>query len=300
MILNILSIDLEDWHQLVHRRLNGGVGSPSANVDRQLETLLALLDEHKVKATFFTLGMLAEARPELVRRVAAAGHEIASHGYLHRRVYEMSPGQFRTDTSKSKVLLEDIIGARVLGYRAAVFSITRDGLWALKVLAELGFEYDSSIFPIHHRRYGIADFDPRPARYSFSGGQSLVEVPLATLRRAGQNLPFAGGGYFRLLPLSALIRCFKRVNASGLPITTYFHPYEFDSEPLDAFAGLGPASFGQRVRGIRLNWHQNLGRSSVRGKLAELMRRFRFTTFREYVQGADLGEGTALFRTAGR
>jgi len=299
-IPNILSIDLEDWHQLVHRRMKGEAGSPSANVERQLETLLALLEEHQVRATFFTLGMLAEARPEVVRRVAAAGHEIASHGYQHRRVYQMSPEEFRADTAKSKALLEDIVGAKVVGYRAAEFSITRAALWSLEVLAELGFEYDSSIFPIHHRRYGIADFDPRPMRYSFSGGRSLVEVPLATLRRAGQNLPFAGGGYFRLLPLSTLVRGFERVNAKGLPVTTYFHPYEFDPEPLDAFAALGPASLRQRVVGMRLNWHQNLGRSSVRGKLAELMRRFRFTTFREYFQGADLGESPALLRAASR
>ena len=298
--LNILSIDLEDWHQLVQRRLTGEVRSPSANIDRQIEALLGLLDENKVKATFFTLGMLAAARPDLVRRVAGAGHEIASHGYLHRRVYQMSAGQFRADAKKSKLLLQDIIGAKVLGYRAAEFSITRDGLHALEILAELGFEYDSSIFPVHHRRYGIADFHPRPARYGFGGGRSLVEVPLATVRRAGQNLPFAGGGYFRLLPLSILIRNFERVNAEGLPVTTYFHPYEFDIEPLDAFAGLGPASLGQRLTGMRLNWHQNLGRSSLRGKLAELMRRFRFTTFREYLQGVDLGESSALLRAAGR
>ena len=299
-IPNILSIDLEDWHQLVHRRLKREAGSPSANVDRQIEVLLGLLDEHKVKATFFTVGMLAEARPEIVRRVAEAGHEIASHGFLHRRVYDMSRGQFRADAKKSKALLEGITGTRVLGYRAAEFSITRPVLWALEVLAELGFEYDSSIFPLHHRRYGIADFDPRPARYTFGEGRSLVEVPLATQRRAGQNFPFSGGGYFRLLPLSTLVQGFERVNAIGLPVTTYFHSYEFDSEPLDALEGLGRPSWGQRVAVTRLNWHQNLGRTSLRGKLEELLRRFRFVTFREYLEGADLGESRTLFSAAGR
>ena len=299
-IPNILSIDLEDWHQLVHRRLTQAAGLPSANVDRQIEVLLALLDEHKVKATFFTLGMLAETRPEVVRRVAASGHEIASHGYAHRRVYQMSLEDFRADAAKGKALLEGITGEKVRGYRAAEFSITRPALWALEVLAELGFEYDSSIFPIHHRRYGIADFDPRPARYKFADGRSLVEVPLATQRRAGQNVPFSGGGYFRLLPLSALVRGFERVNATGLPVTTYFHPYEFDPEPLDAFAGLERPSLGQRITGMRLNWHQNLGRNSLRGKLAELLRRFRFTTFREYLERADLGESRTLSLAADR
>jgi polysaccharide deacetylase family protein (PEP-CTERM system associated) len=288
-VANILSIDLEDWHQLVHRRLKHSSAAPSGNVDRQLDMLLALLDAHNVKATFFTLGMLAEARPELVRRVAAAGHEIASHGYAHRRVYQMSRDEFRVDAAKGKALLEGITGQPVRGYRAAEFSITRESLWALGILAELGFDYDSSIFPIHHRRYGIANFDPRPARYRFADGRSLIEVPLATQRRAGQNLPFSGGGYFRLLPLGSLIRGFERVNAAGLPVTTYFHPYEFDPERLDAFAGLERPSLQQRVTGMRLNWHQNLGRNSLRGKLAELLKRFHFTTFREYLQEADLG-----------
>lgn len=297
---NILSIDLEDWHQLVHRRLGNAFGSPSENVERQLDTVLALLDEHHVKATFFTLGMLAEVRPELVRRVAAAGHEIASHGNVHRRVYDMSEGQFRADTEKSKSILEQLTGVRVQGYRAAEFSIRRRELWALAVLAELGFDYDSSIFPIHHRRYGIADFNPRPARYDVGQGKTLVEIPLATLRRAGQNFPFSGGGYFRLLSLGSLVRGFERVNGMGLPVTTYFHPYEFDPERLDALAGLEQPSMKQRVTGMRLNWHQNLGRDSLRGKLAELLKRFRFTTFSEYLQGADLGDSRALLSAAGR
>jgi polysaccharide deacetylase family protein (PEP-CTERM system associated) len=299
-VTNILSIDLEDWHQLVHRRLTNASGAPSGNVERQLDIVLALLEEHQVKATFFTLGMLAEARPELVRRVVAADHEIASHGNLHHRVYDMSQEQFRSDTKKSKSILEQLTGVRVQGYRAAEFSIRRSELWALDVLAELGFDYDSSIFPIHHRRYGIADFNPRPARYRLGEGRTLIEVPLATLRRAGQNLPFSGGGYFRLLPPATLVRGFERVNAMGLPVTTYFHPYEFDPERLDAFAGLERPSLKQRLTGMRLNWHQNLGRDSLRGKLAQLLRRFRFTTVREYLQRADLGESRTLFRADGR
>jgi polysaccharide deacetylase family protein (PEP-CTERM system associated) len=297
---NILSIDLEDWHQLVRRRLQGNPGKPSANVDRQLQRLLGLLDEHSTKATFFTVGMLAEARPDLVRQVAALGHEIGSHGHLHRRVYQMSQGQFEADAKKSKSLLEDITGEKICGYRAAEFSIKRDALWALEILAQVGFEYDSSIFPIRHRRYGIPDFDPKPKRYRFDSGTSIVEVPLATVRRGGQNLPFAGGGYFRLLPLSILVRNFERLNTKRVPVTTYFHPYEFDSERLDAFEGIGKTTLKQRVTGIRLNWHQNLGRDTVHGKLAELLRKFRFTTFREYLQGADLGDGTAILRATSR
>lgn len=299
-VANILSIDLEDWNQLIHRRLTGATGEPSGNVDRQLDSLLFLLDERQQKATFFVLGMLAKARPDIVRRVASAGHEIASHGFAHRRVYQMTREEFREDVARGKALLEEQAGARVLGYRAAEFSITKDSLWALDVLAELGFLYDSSIFPIHHRRYGIAGFDPKPSRYQLAGGRSLVEIPLATLRRAGQNLPFAGGGYFRVLPLRTLVRSMEQVNARGLPVTTYFHPYEFDPEPLDAFAGLGRASMGQRLAAIRLNWHQNLGRAGLRAKLGKILQRFRFTTFRDYLQGADLGESRALLRAAGR
>jgi polysaccharide deacetylase family protein (PEP-CTERM system associated) len=297
-IRNLLSIDLEDWHQLLRRRLTGAAGPVTCNIDRQLDVVLQLFADHQVKATFFCLGLLAEARPDVIRRVAAAGHEIASHGYAHYRVYELGPERFRDDTARGKALLEDLIGEQIVGYRAANFSITRDALWALKILAELGFEYDSSIFPIHHRRYGIADFNPLAKRYTFGKGLVLTEVPLAVVRRAGQNLPFAGGGYFRLLPLSVLIRNFEQVNASGVPVMTYFHPYEFDPEPLDALEGLERVSWRQWAAGKRLNWHQNLGRHSLRYKLLALLQRFRFTTIRESLSRAQLDEGRELLRAA--
>src|SRR5579862_3717124 len=154
-VKNLLTIDLEDWHQLAYRRLTGDTPPPQTHVFRQMDLLLELLERHRVRATFFTLGSLAERCPEIPRRVASMGHEIASHGYAHLIVHRLTRQQFEADTRRGKQILEDLIGRPVRGYRAAEFSIRADSLWALEILAELGFEYDSSIFPIHHRRYGI-------------------------------------------------------------------------------------------------------------------------------------------------
>lgn len=299
-ITNILSIDLEDWHQLVQRRLTGEEGAPGNAVDRQLDRVLSLLAAHQTKATFFVLGMLAAARPELVKRIAAAGHEIACHGYAHLRVYEGTRERFREDTRRAQQTLEDIAGTPVLGYRAAEFSIARRSLWALDELAALGFQYDSSIFPIRHRRYGIPGFWPQAARYRLPEGGTLIEVPLATFRLAGQRLPFAGGGYFRLLPFSFLARTLGGLNRRGLPVTTYFHPYEFDTEPLDARAGLRHGTLRQKLAAARLNWHQNLGRAGVGAKLERLLQRFRFTTCADFLKGAQLDDGRTLLPAAGR
>ena len=289
---NVLSVDLEDWHPLIYRKVAGGpLPPPTSNVLRQLDRLLGLLSDHDTKATFFALGSLAEHYPDVVRRVAAEGHEVASHGYDHLLVHTLSPEAFREDTRRSKALLEDLIGEPVRGYRAAEFSVRERALWALDVLAELGFAYDSSVFPIRHRRYGIAGFAPEPRRYGLGGGRSIVEFPLSTVAWGRSRLPVAGGGYFRYLPAGLLRRAVARANKAGEPFVTYLHPYEFDSRRLDIFELLRPASWRERLGGLRFNVHQNIGRASMIEKVGTLIGAFPFTTFRDYLQSEAVPEG---------
>lgn len=287
---NILSIDLEEWDQLAYRRVTGRLPAPTQGVARQLDALLALLREQNAKSTFFVLGMMAERNPGLVRRVAEEGHEIACHGYAHLVADRLERSQFRKDTERAKKLLEDVISAKVEGYRAAEFSIRRRSLWALEVLAELGFRYDSSIFPIHHRRYGIADFPPQAANLTLPNGRQLIELPLATTAFAGWRLPVAGGGYFRLMPQWLIRGAVRRANRSHTPVVTYFHPYEFDPQRLDVFRAERPAGWRERLRGLQFNLHQNLRRRSIPGKVAALLQEFSFTTCRDYLDGAQLEE----------
>ena len=292
---NLLTIDLEDWHQLAYRRLTGDTPPPQAHVFRQMDLLLDLLERHRVHATFFTLGSLAERCPELLRRVASMGHEIASHGYAHLIVHRLTRQQFADDTRRGKQLLEDILGQPVHGYRAAEFSIRADSLWALEVLAELGFEYDSSIFPIHHRRYGIPGFFPLAAEYFLPNNLSIKEIPLATLSCGALRLPVAGGGSFRVLPQWLLSRAVRTLNDSGKPLVTYFHPYEFDSERLDVFVSGKPRNLRHRLRGRQWNFHQNLGRHTMTDKLVTLLQQYPFTTISNFLQEGQVLERKNLF-----
>lgn len=229
---NAMSIDVEDYFQV--SAFAGTVrredwDSLPARVERNTERLLDILDETGAKATFFTLGWVAERYPGLVRRIVADGHELASHGYAHVRVGEQSPDDFRADVGRTKALLEDTAGAAVIGYRAASFSIGADTPWAHAVLAEEGYRYSSSIYPIAHDHYGMAD----APRFAFSprGVDALTELPLTTVRVGGRNLPCAGGGYFRLLPYGYFRWALRRVNrVDGRPCIFYLHPWEIDPD----------------------------------------------------------------------
>ncbi len=291
---NLLSIDLEEWYQLSHRYFSGQTIPPRDSIIREVDYLLEVFQRHNVRATFFALGMLVESHPELVRRIAAAGHEIGAHGYAHLQIFRLTRQRFQDDTRRAKQIVEDALGAPVRGYRAAYFSINRTSLWALEVLAENGFQYDSSIFPIHHRRYGIADFDRRSAHYLLPNGMKITEVPLASLPVAGTNLPVAGGGYVRLLPYPLLRHAVRKLNAAGTPLVTYFHPYEFDDERLDILRVFRPPGAADAWRARFVNFEQNFRRSSMRAKLERLLQDFRFTTFAEYLREADLNESRAL------
>ncbi|HKJ72014.1 MAG TPA: XrtA system polysaccharide deacetylase [Gammaproteobacteria bacterium] len=227
-----MSVDVEDYFQVSafeHRIRRSEWDRFECRVPGNLARILDRFERHGVRATFFTLGWVARRYPECVRRIVAGGHELASHGYLHRRVTDLSPARFRRDVRAAKALLEDIAGQPVRGYRAPSYSICAETLWALEVLEEEGFGYSSSVYPIRHDHYGMPEAPRHPFRPTPSG--ALLEVPVSTLRLAGCCLPCGGGGYFRLLPYGVSRWALGRVNrVEGRPTVFYFHPWEIDPD----------------------------------------------------------------------
>lgn len=233
VIRNALTIDVEDYFQVA--ALSEAVSpedwpSMEYRVEANTDRLLQLFSDKDVKATFFTLGWVAERSPNLVRRIMNAGHEIASHGYSHQLVYNQSPEVFREETRKSKGILEDITGEAITGYRAASYSITAQSRWALDILCEEGFTWDSSIFPVHHDRYGMPGTPHEPYRLRAPNGGTLIEFPLSTCPLGNYRLPIAGGGYFRLFPYWLSRWGLGRINRSGQPFIFYLHPWEIDTD----------------------------------------------------------------------
>ena len=278
-IVNAMSIDVEDYFHvsvfdgLVPRQQWAGMES---RVVRNTERLLDIFAEFDVRSTFFVLGWVAAQHPDLVRTIAARGHEIASHGYAHRLIYDQTPRAFRDDVRRSKRLLEDSGGRRVVGYRAPSYSITPRSLWALDVLVEEGYEYDSSIFPIRHDRYGIPVSDRRPYSIERAGG-TLIEVPASATRVGLLNLPVAGGGYFRILPYWWTRWGIDRVNRlEDRPAVFYLHPWEIDPDQPRLPAGrLG-----------RFRHYRNL--AGTESRLRRLLTDFRFDTMEAVVSKVRL------------
>lgn len=244
-VTNAMTVDVEDyfhvtafaktlkpanWHELEYR------------AERNTEQVLQIFAETQTLATFFVLGWVAKRSPGLIKKIHAAGHEIACHGMSHQLVYTQTQDVFRTETHDAKTLLEDLVGTKVRGYRAASYSITKQSMWALDILAELGFDYDSSIFPVRHDIYGMRDA-PR-GKYA-TGVGSLIEMPLTTVEVYGQRLPCGGGGYFRILPYAFFKWALQRVNTvDRMPGIFYFHPWEIDpGQPV-----FKQASFKSRFR----------------------------------------------------
>jgi polysaccharide deacetylase family protein (PEP-CTERM system associated) len=262
---NALSIDVEDYFQVsafAHHVDRAAWDEIPRRVERNVDRLLALLERHGAHATFFTLGWIAERHPQMVTRIAAAGHEVASHGYAHRRATELDPGAFADDVGRAKRILEDITGAPVNGYRAPSFSIGRRNLWAFDTLSAAGYRYSSSVYPVRHDHYGM----PEAPRFPYRARPDLVEIPVTTARVFGQNLPAGGGGYFRLAPYEISRWAIRRVNEQdGRPAIFYCHPWEFD-----------PAQ--PRVAGVgwktRFRHYVNLDRTEAR--LERLLRDFRW------------------------
>lgn len=268
-IANVLTVDVEEWY---HPEALRGVmpiarwAEQESHVERQVSRLLDLLDERRVKATFFVLGQVARRAPALVRRIADAGHEIASHGDGHQMITDLSPGALRADLVTAREALEDASGQRILGYRAPTFSVVERTRWALDVIRETGHVYDASIYPIHHDRYGIPDSPRFPYRHA----NGLVELPGSTVRLAGTNVPIGGGGYLRLLPFAVNLVAMTYVNTvEKEPFVVYLHPWETDPDQPRVALPLPR----------RLRHYRNI--PVMLDRLRSLLRRFRFTTVRE-------------------
>lgn len=227
-ITNALTIDVEDWFQVSAfapyiRREDWE--ACECRVEANVQRILAMLAERDIRATFFTLGWIAERYPQVVRDIVAAGHELASHGYGHERASDLDAKQFGADVDRAKKLLEDLAGAEVRGYRAPSFSISVGNLWAFEALARAGYQYSSSVYPIRHDHYGMPD----SPRFAYRVGTGLLEVPATTLRMFSRNMPTSGGGYFRLLPYALSRWMLRQVNErDGEPAIFYFHPWEID------------------------------------------------------------------------
>ena len=284
-IVNAMTVDVEDYFQV--SAFDSVVSRESwatreSRVVANTERLLALFHDAGVVGTFFVLGWVAERFPELVRRIASGGHEIASHGYGHRLVYDQSPEQFREDIRRSKGLLESLSGAPVNGYRAPSYSITLRSLWALDALIDEGYTYDASIFPIHHDRYGIPG-SPRHAYVIDRAGRQILEAPGSTIQWSRVNLPVGGGGYFRILPYRWTRWGIARLNrVEQRPAIFYIHPWEIDpDQPRMPAQGLS-----------RFRHYRNLAATEPR--LRTLVAQFRFGTLAGMLRQATLSPAAAF------
>ncbi len=264
-IVNAMTVDVEDYFQVSAFESHidrGDWDKLPRRVEANIDRILALFDNHAVRATFFTLGWVAERHPEMVRRIVDAGHELGSHGYSHGRAHDQQPGEFQDDISRAKALLQDLSGCEVRGYRAPSFSVGPRNPWAFECIAKAGYRYTSSVYPIRHDHYGAPD----SPRFSHEIRPGLMEVPVSTVRLMNTNLPAGGGGYFRLLPYAVSRWSVSRINrVDRRPAMFYFHPWEID-----------PAQ--PRVSGLsaktRFRHYLNLDRTEAR--LTRLLRDFRW------------------------
>ena len=273
-VRNVLTVDVEEYF---HPNAMDAAVDPSrwdslpSRIEHNTHRVLDLLSEYDVHATFFVLGWVAERLPHLVAEIARRGHEVASHGYAHRLVYRLGPARFRDDVVRSKRILEDCLGSRVTGFRAASCSIVGTTLWALDILIEEGFEFDSSIFPVRHDIYGIPGFHRFAVRVRRGAGE-IVEVPLSTVRLLGHNFPVAGGGYFRILPYWITRLSVRRLNRRDLaPAIVYLHPWELDIDQ--------PRLPGGAV--ARFRQYTNL--RHVESRLRRLLSEFSFAPIRDVI-----------------
>lgn len=264
-IVNALTVDVEDYFQVsaFERQIpREQWESLPCRIERNVDRILTLLDEHETKATFFTLGWIAQRYPALVRRIGAAGHEVASHGFSHHRSSDQSEQEFAADIRDAKALLEDLCGREVRGYRAPSFSVGPRTPWAFACMVKAGYRYSSSVYPIRHDHYGA----PSSPRFAHEVVPGLIELPVATIRVLNTNLPAGGGGYFRLLPYAVSRWSLRRIHRiDARPAMFYFHPWEIDPSQ--------PRVAGVSVR-TKFRHYLNLGRTEAR--LVRLLRDFRW------------------------
>lgn len=268
-VVNALTVDVEDYFQvwaLSPHIARARWDEMPCRIERNVDRLLQLLEKHHARATFFTLGWIAERYPGVVRSIVAAGHELASHGYAHLRASEQTPAEFAADITRAKAVLEDIAGMPVHGYRAPSFSIGKGNLWAFDAIAAAGYRYSSSVYPVRHDHYGMPDAPRFPHRLA----NGLIEIPVTTAQLWGRNVPAGGGGYFRLMPYRVSRWLIRQVNVNDRrPAIFYMHPWEIDPEQ--------PRIPGVGVK-TRFRHYVNLHRTEAR--LAQLLADFRWDTVR--------------------
>ncbi|MGL6076015.1 MAG: XrtA system polysaccharide deacetylase [Fimbriiglobus sp.] len=277
----VLSFDVEEHHRIEAAAKVSCSAELKAEYARRMESttreILDKLAKHNTPATFYIVGEIAETHPDLVRDIAQAGHEIGTHSYDHRRVHAFTAETFREDLKRSIDVLEQVSGQKVWGYRAPTFSVMKQTSWAIDVLADLGLKYDTSIFPVHHDRYGVPEA-PRTPFVVQGFHREILELPMTTYRLGGQNLPVAGGGYFRLFPLYLMKRGIRQMSKQDAPLAMlYFHPWEFD--PTQPKLPLKRLS----------QWRTYVGIKKSFPRLEQLLTKYagRFTTAKAVVESLD-------------
>lgn len=290
-ITDAMSVDLEDYFHV--EAFAGNISRADwprfeSRVRRNTERVLELFARYNCRATFFVLGWVAERQPALIREVASAGHEIACHSYWHRRVNTLSPAEFREDLKQARAAIENACGVRVQGYRAPTFSIVKESLWALEILADEGFLYDSSVFPVRHDIYGFPDAPRWRHTIQLKNGKSIVEIPMSTVRIFGQNLAVGGGGYLRLLPMTYTDLAIKSIHQKEKQsVIIYFHPWEVDpTQPRIA------TNFKSRLR-------HYTGLDGMENRLVRLLESGSFCPIIELITDSKTSQATAEAAMAG-
>jgi polysaccharide deacetylase family protein (PEP-CTERM system associated) len=271
-MINALTIDVEDYHNVIARDWLDREGPPTRAVVDNTRRLLRDFSECGVRGTFFVLGEVAEAYPELIGEIASGNHELGVHGYYHRQIFKLTRESFRREISDAKAIIEDICGTAVRGHRAPAFSIMPQTQWALEVLAEEGFSYDSSIFPIAARRYGWPGFNTDIHNICLPGGGSIIEAPLTTVTFMGRRFPACGGGYLRHFPGAVTCWAMRRVQRER-PAIVYLHPYE-----IEAAHALPQSDLEKNPALARFHRLQQRNRSTTESKIKRLLHEFEFST----------------------
>ena len=279
-IKNAFTVDVEDYFQV--EAFSSVIDknkwdSYECRVEKNTDLILGLLDNENIKGTFFILGWIAKRYPQVVHNITAQGHEVASHGMSHQLIYKQHQDTFRKETRNAKALLEDLCQKEVIGYRAATYSITNESLWALDILAEEGFRYDSSIFPMRHDKYGISDACPVPHILKTPSGYEITEFPISTVKTKRWTLPVAGGGYFRIFPYMYTRWGLSKLNKQNKPFVFYIHPWEVDPDQ--------PLTLGIS-RLSKFRHYSNMARCQTR--LSKLLNDFEFSTMENVLTSLNL------------
>ncbi|MGA2914758.1 MAG: DUF3473 domain-containing protein [Sedimentisphaerales bacterium] len=283
-MINALTIDIEDYWSIFSRDWLHIEIEPTDAVVINTEWFLKKLEQYNTKATFFVLDGVAKKFPGLIKKIAQAGHEIASHGMGHIQIFKLEQEQFRKDIAESKKHIEDIISSPIFGYRAPAFSITPKTQWALDILAQENFKYDSSVFPISGKRYGWPGFSKGICKIALPSGRNIIEVPLSTTTIWGKTLPAAGGGYIRHFNYAITRWAIKRIEKTR-PAIVYMHPYEIDTK--ERTLKFEHLSYKERFKAIKFHKMQKRNRNTMPQKINKLLSEFKFVPVRDLIKNIE-------------